>query len=227
MPITNTNRRPGHLRVLVADDNRDNAETTAMLVQHFGYDARAVFDGRQAIDAVAEFDPDVLLLDISMPKLTGWDVARQIRRQSTRRVALIALTGEYLQQSDRALSKIAGFDQYLTKPFDPMQLRDILQRLAERIDDPTKAERCNAAVDQDERTAVIRRLFIRAAQKLGSANALCEVCGIAYPDCHSYLSGEAVPSEEVLPRAVDVVLDELPAIRSEFPQEVWRSLSLP
>ena len=131
MPITN--RRPGQLRVLVADDNRDNAETTAMLVEHFGYDARAVFDGSQALAAAAEFDPDVLVLDISMPKLTGWDVAREIRRQSARRVALIALTGEYLQGSDRALSKIAGFDDYLTKPFDPMHLRNLLQRFAERL----------------------------------------------------------------------------------------------
>lgn len=137
MPLTN--RRPGHLRVLVADDNRDNAQTTSLLVQQFGYDARAVFDGRQALDAAAEFDPDVVLLDISMPKLTGWDVAREIRRQGARRVALIALTGEYVRQSDRALSKMAGFDQYLTKPFDPVQLRDILQRLAERIADFTKA----------------------------------------------------------------------------------------
>jgi CheY-like chemotaxis protein len=137
MPLTN--RRPGQLRVLVADDNRDNAETTSLRVQQFGYDARAVFDGRQALDAAAEFDPDVVLLDISMPKLTGWDVAREIRRQGARRVALIALTGEYVRQSDRALSKMAGFDQYLTKPFDPVQLRDILQRLAERIADFTKA----------------------------------------------------------------------------------------
>lgn len=79
----------------------------------------------------------------------------------------------------------------------------------------------------NERAAVVRRLFVRAADKVGSAVALCEACGITYADFRSYVNGQAAPSEEVLLRAVGVILDELPTIRAEFAAEVWRSLSLP
>lgn len=79
----------------------------------------------------------------------------------------------------------------------------------------------------DEKHAVIRRLFSRGAMKTGSAAAFARELGITFGDLRAYLEGKQMPPEEVLLRAVATILDELPAIRSEFAPEVWQALSLP
>jgi len=78
-----------------------------------------------------------------------------------------------------------------------------------------------------ERHAVIKRLFLRAAMRVGSAGALAQQLQITYSELRLYLEGEAAPPEEVLLKAVSVILDELPAIRTEFSRETWDSLRLP
>jgi len=78
-----------------------------------------------------------------------------------------------------------------------------------------------------ERHSVIRRLFVRAAMKIGSASELAHQLSIPYSEVRLYLDGEAAPPEEVLLRVVEVILEELPTIRAEFSPEIWRSLRLP
>ncbi|HET8646655.1 MAG TPA: response regulator [Vicinamibacteria bacterium] len=114
-------------RVLVADDNVDSAETLAMLLQALGNEVRTVNDGTQAVEESEQFRPHVVLLDIGMPGLDGYEVARLIRgRPWGAQVVLIALTG-FGEEEDRRRSREAGFDHHLLKPVDIGPLRQALE----------------------------------------------------------------------------------------------------
>jgi two-component system CheB/CheR fusion protein len=115
-------------RVLVVDDNVDVADMIVMLLQLFGHEAKAAYSGQSALETATEYKPDVVLLDIGMPEMNGYEVARQLRRQpQTRDVRLIAITG-YGQDSDRQRSQEAGCDHHLVKPVDPQKLQDLLAK---------------------------------------------------------------------------------------------------
>jgi PAS domain S-box-containing protein len=110
-------------RVIVADDNRDAADTTAMMLRALGHDVRSCYDGRQALSEGADFLPDTMLLDIGMPGFSGYEVARRIRTEPWgENVTLIALTG-WGQSEDRRRSLEAGFDHHLVKPVHLNDLR--------------------------------------------------------------------------------------------------------
>lgn len=116
-------------RVLVVDDNRDAASSLALMLSLMGKEARIAHDGKEAFDVAADFKPDLILLDIGMPHLNGYDTARQIRNKSWgKRMVLVALTG-WGQEEDRRRSHDAGFDLHLTKPIDPATLDRLLADL--------------------------------------------------------------------------------------------------
>jgi CheY-like chemotaxis protein len=117
----------GKLRVLIADDNRDAADTLSMLLSLDGYEVRTVYGGRAAVSAAETFLPDVALLDIGMPEMDGYSAARTIRqRRGGVDTYLIAITG-WGQQEDRRRALEAGFAAHMTKPVDPGLLRDLLR----------------------------------------------------------------------------------------------------
>jgi len=117
------------LRVLVAEDNEDSAETMAMLLRLYGHQVEVASDGPRALEAVKASQPDVVLLDIGLPKLDGWQVAKQIREQGNgSRPFLIAISG-YGTEADKLRSEEAGIDVHLVKPVDPIELKNILKRL--------------------------------------------------------------------------------------------------
>ena len=116
-------------RILVVDDNVDAAETLVMLLELSGYEARTAFGGRQALDVAMTFRPDAVFLDIGLPDMTGYDVARQLLAHATTASAkLIALTG-WGTDSDILKSKMAGFHAHLTKPIDPEAVDALLATL--------------------------------------------------------------------------------------------------
>ena len=112
-------------RILVVDDNRDSADSLGMLLRTLGNEVRMAHDGLEAVAVAAAFQPDVVLLDIGLPKLNGYDVARRIRDQRGKGVVLIAVTG-WGQAEDRRLSREAGFDHHLTKPINLGALQKLL-----------------------------------------------------------------------------------------------------
>jgi PAS domain S-box-containing protein len=117
------------LRVLVVDDNRDAADTLAILLQMQGAEVRAAHDGREAVEAAEVFHPDAVILDIGMPRLNGYDAARRIRQlPGGSDVVLIAATG-WGQDGDKQLAREAGFDHHLVKPVDPAALLQLLGSL--------------------------------------------------------------------------------------------------
>ena len=119
-------------RILVVDDNRDAADSLSMVLKFLGADVRVARDGRQALDEIRTYDPAVVLLDIGMPGMDGYEVARRIRtRFPDRRTAIVALTG-WGQENDRRQARDAGFDHHLVKPAEIGALQALLASLDAR-----------------------------------------------------------------------------------------------
>ena len=116
-------------RILVADDNGDALETLAMLLELSGHQVIAANSGHRALELAARHRPEIALLDIGMPDLDGYEVVRRLRAEAWgRSMCLIALTG-WGQDSDRRLSREAGFDAHLVKPLDLKALTELLGAL--------------------------------------------------------------------------------------------------
>ena len=114
------------LRILVVDDNRDAADSLAMLLRATGNDIRTAYDGLEAVQVASEFRPEVVLLDIGLPKIDGHEVAQRIRKEPWgRQMRLIAVTG-WSDETDRARSRASGFDHHLVKPLDTGHLAQLL-----------------------------------------------------------------------------------------------------
>jgi CheY-like chemotaxis protein len=117
------------MRVLLADDDRDGALTLSTLLELEGYEVRVVHGGQEALDAAREFRPHVMLLDIGMPKITGYEAARRLRqRYGDDCPVLVAVTG-WKQASDKILATLAGFDHHVAKPYDPAALISLLAKI--------------------------------------------------------------------------------------------------
>ncbi len=112
--------------VLVVDDNVDAAQSLGELLEASGYDVRTAHTGPTAVAAASDYNADVVLLDIGLPELDGYEVAKLIRQQPTHKnTVLVAMTG-YGQESDRQKSQKAGFDHHLVKPADFAKVLEIL-----------------------------------------------------------------------------------------------------
>jgi CheY-like chemotaxis protein len=117
-------------RVLVVDDNRDAAESLALFLKLSGHDTYIAHDGLEAVDKAALLSPDIILLDIGLPKINGFEAARRIREQSQgKKPVLVALTG-WGQDADRQKSRQAGFNAHIVKPVDPDVLANLMVELA-------------------------------------------------------------------------------------------------
>ena len=123
------------LRILVVDDNRDSAASMGMLLRIVGNDVRIANDGLEAVNMAEEFRPEVILLDIGLPKLNGYEVARHIRQQPFGQGMVLVATTGWGQDADRRRSKDAGFDHHLVKPLDPDKLLELLAALSQAAAD--------------------------------------------------------------------------------------------
>jgi signal transduction histidine kinase len=118
--------RPSGRRILLADDNIDFANSLGQLLSARGHDVRIAHDGAQALEAASEFDPEIAFVDIGMPKVHGYEVARRMRSEpATSSCVLVAVTG-WGQENDRKRAREAGFDRHLVKPVDPEEIESIL-----------------------------------------------------------------------------------------------------
>ena len=118
------------LRILIVDDNRDSVTTLSMLLKILGYDIQTAFDGEEALSVACQFRPEVILLDIGLPKLNGYEVCRRIRSQTDgESIVIIAQTG-WGQPGARRETSDAGFDHHMVKPLDMNALRKLLTELA-------------------------------------------------------------------------------------------------
>ena len=123
-------RKKRRLRIIVADDERDQVMTLAAILQDEGHEVREVYLGAEVLRMVREFDPDVALIDIGMPGMSGYDVAREVRAEFGKRPLLIAVTG-WKQSSDRILARLAGFDHHVAKPFESKTILELITPFVE------------------------------------------------------------------------------------------------
>lgn len=121
---------PASLRILVVDDNRDNARSLAMLLEVLGNEVTVAHDGLSAVAAACASPPALLLLDLGLPGIDGYEVCRRIRAEEWGRgIVIVAITG-WGQQEDRLRTREAGFDEHLVKPVAPQAISDLIARLA-------------------------------------------------------------------------------------------------
>ena len=113
-------------RILVADDNRDAADSLARLFRLSGHEAWVAYNGLDALEVASRANPEIVFLDIAMPGLNGYEIARRLRAQSSgTRITLVALTG-FGQDEDKRLAGESGFDHHLTKPAHPTLIEAII-----------------------------------------------------------------------------------------------------
>ena len=118
------------LRVLIADDDRDAATMLAVLLRREGDEVNTVLRGDEVLPLVRLMRPDALILDINMPGMSGYAIAREIReRYGVAAPLMIAVSGVWTRTSERILGREVGFDHYLVKPYDPGQLVGLLEPL--------------------------------------------------------------------------------------------------
>ena len=137
-PTNGTARTPGKhrlCRVLVVDDNEDAARSLSMLLEMNGHQVRTCHDGQSALDTAEEFGPEVVLLDIGLPGMDGYEVARRLRERPAAQPLLVALSG-YGQAEDQRRSREAGFDHHLVKPAEPEALTALFASLPAQHRDP-------------------------------------------------------------------------------------------
>jgi CheY-like chemotaxis protein len=116
-------------RVLVVDDNQDAADSLAMLLGVRGEEVRIAYDGAKALEVERDFKPDVVLLDIGLPAISGYDVAERIRDKRGDKVLIVAITG-WGQEKDLRRAEDAGIDHHFTKPVDFEALVALIERAA-------------------------------------------------------------------------------------------------
>ena len=134
---TPTEHSAGGRRILIVDDNCDSATSLAMMIQLMGNETETAFDGFEALEVGGKFQPDLILLDIGMPRMNGYEAARRIRGEPWGRdLTLVALTG-WGQEEDRRKSQDAGFDHHLTKPISLTQLEKLLAAFNDAAGTPT------------------------------------------------------------------------------------------
>jgi CheY-like chemotaxis protein len=127
-------RRP--LRIIVADDEKDTVVTLAAILIDEGHSVLGVYNGLEAIARTRRFEPDALIVDIDMPGVSGYSVAREIREMlDPRPPLLIAISGKWVGQTDKMLADLAGFNHFLQKPCDPEVVVRLLEGLRRRESD--------------------------------------------------------------------------------------------
>jgi DNA-binding response OmpR family regulator len=122
------------LRVVVADDDRDTVEMLSVILRDEGHVVHGVYSGKDVLPAVRTLNPDAVILDISVPGLSGYAVAQEIRYSYTeaRRPMLIAISGMWVERADKKVAQLVGFDAHLLKPCDPSELLALLGPLSAR-----------------------------------------------------------------------------------------------
>jgi CheY-like chemotaxis protein len=121
------------LRILVVDDVADAADSLALVLRILGHEVRTVYDGPAALAAAQDFHPHVILLDIGLPALDGYQVARRLRQTPILQSACLIAVSGHGQQSDLEQSHLAGFDQHLLKPVSSERLTAVLAEIAARL----------------------------------------------------------------------------------------------
>ncbi|HYX66272.1 MAG TPA: response regulator [Burkholderiales bacterium] len=177
------------LRILVADDDPDAVKTLATVLQHEGHEVREVYRGDAVLRLITEFQPDVVLLDIGMPGMSGYEVARTLReRHGDNCPLLIAITG-FKKTSERLLGQVVGFNHYVTKPYSMDHLLTLLAPLAD----------AEATIPGTAPEPTPQQLLLAQAVHLIGHRELANDLGVSESVLDSWMDGQiAVPHRQLL-----------------------------
>ena len=190
-------------RVIVADDVRDSADTIAELLAGHGLETRAVYDGREAIRVAESWEPDGAVLDLGLPGVSGFEVARQMRGRYGRKVRLVAYTG-WAGDSDRQRAMDAGFDGFLVKPADPPT---ILLALGLSPAGPVRRS-VDPQVVQLERQIALGESLLKHGQAHPEAlDVICSFLARAFDACRETLPD--LPASDAERRRLAAELDDI------------------
>jgi CheY-like chemotaxis protein len=203
---------PRSLRIIVADDDSDMVLTLTMLLRDEGHEVRGFHSGRHVMPAVIELDPDVVVLDINLPDVNGWQLASTIRARHTKKnPLLIGMSGVFTKGGDQVLAQINGFDHYLLKPCDPNALLKLIAPLRSPETEtlaskPARTERRTPllAIERD----TYRAALVWAAELLGGAVPLSRRLGVPMADLTHWLAGDGQPPSSVFLAVVDVLIEK-------------------
>ena len=117
------------LRIIVADDDQDTVLTLMMVLRDEGHEVRGFYRGSDVARAVTEFNPDAAIVDVNMPDMNGFDVAKRVQARRGRRPLLIAISGVHKRDLDKLRARMLGFNHYLTKPYEPSDVLALLKPL--------------------------------------------------------------------------------------------------
>jgi CheY-like chemotaxis protein len=124
------------LRIVIADDDRDTVMTLTTLLRHEGYETRGVYDGANVERTVADFAADVVLLDISMPGKSGYEIARALRDKHGEACPILIAVTAWNKASDKMLAQLAGFHHHVGKPYEPEQILSVIAKVAASLNRP-------------------------------------------------------------------------------------------
>lgn len=190
------------LCIVVADDERDAVLSLMMVLRDEGYETHGAYTAQQTFDAVLKYEPDVLILDIALGRLSGYEVAQKIRdRHGNGQPMIIGISGVYKKASDRILAEMKGFSHFLTKPCAPGEVLKLIAPLRK----PLNAPPASSDVQEDE---IYRAAVVRAAVLLGGARELGQRLQIGMTDLTRWLAGKEKPPRFVFLRVVDIILEE-------------------
>ncbi len=137
-------------RILVVDDNEDAADTLAMLLRMWGHDVHTAYSGEDALESARDYRPDCMLLDIRMPGMDGYTLARRLRQEPSLRQSQLVALSAYSSEEHGRRAREAGFDHWLVKPADPKALEGLLSMLHQAL---KLAERTEALAEKNVRLA--------------------------------------------------------------------------
>jgi len=192
-------------RVIVADDVRDSADTIAELLGERGLEARAVYDGHEAIRVAEAWQPDGAVLDLGLPGLSGYEVARELRSRYGRKMCLVAYTG-WAGDTDRERAMDAGFDGFLVKPADPPTIFFALGLSSAGLVNRS----IDARVVQLERQIELGDSLLRhGAARPEALDVICAFLLRAFDSCKETLPDLPISEDER--RRIAVALDDIGA----------------
>jgi DNA-binding response OmpR family regulator len=120
------------LSIFIADDHPDTLLTLAAVLRDDGHIVHTCADARICVELIQRYEPEVCILDVVMPGVSGWQIAREVRAAHIRQPVLIAMSGQFTKASDKLLAQAVGFDHFLVKAADPRELLDIIDLIATR-----------------------------------------------------------------------------------------------
>lgn len=186
------------LRIVVADDDKDEVLTLATVLRHEGHDVREVYRGDAVLDLIRNFEADAVLLDIGMPGMTGYDVARKLRERLGGDCPLLIAVTAWTKGADRVLGQIAGFDHYVTKPYEMTELLELLTPIARYGGTNAKPGRPPSRK---------QRLLARAAQLMGEPQ-LAAGLKVSEDQLESWIVGRSTMPDRLLLDLATLLVDQ-------------------